>query len=48
MPPLSEVQRLLREAIVEGKPSAIVPLLVGAPIPPDASQFIADITSKAS
>lgn len=29
MPPLSEVQRLLREAIVEGKSSAIMPLLVG-------------------
>ena len=33
MPPLSEVQRLLRDAIVGGKPSAIMPLLVGGADP---------------
>jgi hypothetical protein len=33
VPPLSEVQRLLREAIVEGESSAIVPLLVGGANP---------------
>jgi hypothetical protein len=33
VPPLSEVQRLLREAIIEGESSAIVPLLVGGANP---------------
>ncbi|MEZ5889842.1 MAG: DNA-binding domain-containing protein [Xanthobacteraceae bacterium] len=33
MPPLSELQRLLREAVVEGESSAVVPLLVGGTNP---------------
>ena len=33
VPPLFEVQRLLREAIIEGESSAIVPLLVGGANP---------------